>query len=228
MDSVARSPASDLLSGWMRTGGLLQSVFVRDLIAGETLALEPGTRIGAWRILDEIGRGGMGVVYRAERADGAYRQEIALKLIDGKAIRDEQRALFVRERQLLAELEHPNIARLLDGGELDVGQPWFALELVRGETIDRYADRRNLSLGARVDLLRDVAAAVAYAHGRLVIHRDIKPGNVLVDADGRIKLLDFGISGLARDGDSAAAGLGTMAFASPEQRAGAAPSTGDD
>jgi tRNA A-37 threonylcarbamoyl transferase component Bud32 len=228
MDSVARSPASDLLSGWMRTGGLLQSVFVRDLIAGETLALEPGTRIGAWRILEEIGRGGMGVVFRAERADGAYRQEIALKLIDGKAIRDEQRALFVRERQLLAELEYPNIARLLDGGELDVGQPWFALELVRGEAIDHYAATRHLSLGARVDLLIDVAAAVAYAHGRLVIHRDIKPGNVLVDTDGRVKLLDFGISGLARDGDNATSGLGTLAFASPEQRAGAAPSTGDD
>src|ERR1700733_5649917 len=89
MDSAARTGASDLLSGWLRTGGLLQSALVRGLVARETLTLDPGTRVGAWRILDEIGRGGMGVVYRAERADGAYRQEIALKLIDGKAVRDD-------------------------------------------------------------------------------------------------------------------------------------------
>jgi eukaryotic-like serine/threonine-protein kinase len=228
MDDAARDHASDLLSGWMRTGGLLQSVFVRDLIAREALALEPGTRVGAWRIVEEIGRGGMGVVFRAERADGAYRQEIALKLVDGKAVREEQRALFVRERQLLAELEHPGIARLLDGGELGSGQPWFALELVRGEPIDRYVQTHGPGLPARVDLLIEVAQAVAYAHRRLVIHRDLKPGNVLVDADGRVKLLDFGISGLARESDPAVAGLGTLAFASPEQQAGAAPSTGDD
>jgi serine/threonine-protein kinase len=116
--------------------------------------------------------------------------------------------------------------RLLDGGELDDGQPWFALELVRGEPIDAYAQSRPL--GTRIDLVIDVAMAVAYAHGRLVIHRDLKPANVLVDANGRVKLLDFGISGLARDHDCAVAGFGTKAFASPEQRAGAAPSTGDD
>jgi serine/threonine-protein kinase len=220
------SRSDDLLSGWLRTGGLLQSALVRDLVAGESLDVPPGTRIGAWRVLAEIGRGGMGVVYRAERADGAYRQEIALKLIDGKAVREDQRALFVRERQMLAELEHPNIVRLLDGGELADGQPWFALELVRGEPIDAYAQSHALPLGARIDLVIDVATAVAYAHGRLVIHRDLKPANVLVDADGRIKLLDFGISGFARE--SVVAGFGTRAFASPEQCAGAAPSTGDD
>lgn len=226
MDDAAT--AADLLSGWMRTGGLLQSALVRDLVANESLTIAPGTRIGAWRVIDEIGRGGMGVVLRAERADGAYRQEIALKLIDGKAVRADQHALFVRERQMLAELEHPNIVRLLDGGELPEGQPWFALELVRGETIDRYVQSHALTLAARVDLLIDVANAIAYAHRRLVIHRDLKPANVLVDADGRVKLLDFGISGLARDRDSVVAGFGTLAYASPEQRAGAAPGTGDD
>ncbi len=118
MDSASRNDVSALLSGWMRTGGLLQSALVRDLVAREALDLEPGTRVGAWSVLDEIGRGGMGVVYRAERADGAYRQEIALKLIDGKAVREDQRVLFVRERQMLAELEHPGIVRLLDGGEI--------------------------------------------------------------------------------------------------------------
>lgn len=226
MDSAARTTGADLLSGWLRTGGLLQSALVRDLVLREALTLEPGTRVGAWRILDEIGRGGMGVVYRAERADGAYRQEIALKLIDGKAVREDQRALFVRERQLLAELEHPSIVRLLDGGELPDGQPWFALELVRGEPLDVHA--QALSLSARVDLIVEVAAAVAYAHARLVIHRDLKPGNVFVTGEGRIKLLDFGISGLAFDHDPTLTGVGTMAYASPEQRAGAAPSTADD
>ena len=226
MDNAAT--AADLLSGWMRTGGLLQSALVRDLVANESLTIAPGTRIGAWRVIDVIGRGGMGVVLRAERADGAYRQEIALKLIDGKAVRADQHALFVRERQMLAELEHPGIVRLLDGGELPEGQPWFALELVRGETIDHYVQLHAPSLGERVDLLIDVAAAVAYAHRRLVIHRDLKPANVLVDADGHVKLLDFGISGLARDRDSVVAGFGTLAYASPEQRAGAAPSTSDD
>ena len=206
----------------------MQSALVRDLVASESLTIAPGTRIGAWRVIDEIGRGGMGVVLRAERADGAYRQEIALKLIDGKAVRADQHALFVRERQMLAELEHPNIVRLLDGGELPEGQPWFALELVRGESIDSYVKSHALPIAARVDLLIDVANAIAYAHRQLVIHRDLKPANVLVDADGRVKLLDFGISGLARDRDSAVVGFGTLAYASPEQRAGAAPSTGDD
>ena len=222
------SRSDDLLSGWLRTGGLLQSALVRDLVAGESLDLAPGTRIGAWRVLEEIGRGGMGVVFRAERADGAYRQDIALKLIDGKAVREDQRALFVRERQMLAELEHPGIVRLLDGGEWTGGQPWFALELVRGEAIDVFVQSRALPLSARIDLLIAVADAVAYAHRRLVIHRDLKPANVLVDAEGRVKLLDFGIAGLARDRDSVAAGYGTLAYASPEQRAGAAPGTGDD
>src|SRR5450432_3213200 len=228
MEDAKSQNVADLLSGWMRTGGLLQSVFVRDFVARDTLVLEPGTRVGAWCILDEIGRGGMGVVFRAERADGAYRQEVALKLIDGKVVREDQRALFVRERQLLAELEHPNIVRLLDGGELPEGQPWFALELVRGEALDHYAEAHAPSLAARVDLLIEVAGAVAYAHQRLVIHRDLKPGNVLVTDEGHVKLLDFGISGLARESNTAVAGLGTLAYASPEQRAGAAPGTGDD
>jgi eukaryotic-like serine/threonine-protein kinase len=226
MDAAARTASADLLSGWLRTGGLLQSALVRDLVARETLTLEFGTRVGAWRILEEIGRGGMGVVYRAERADGAYRQEIALKLIDGKAVRDDQRALFVRERQLLAELEHPSIVRLLDGGELHDGQPWFALELVRGEPLDAHA--KSLPLTGRIDLMVEVATAVAYAHSRLVIHRDLKPGNVFVTRQGAIKLLDFGISGLALDHDPTLTGIGTMAYASPEQRAGAPPSTADD
>jgi serine/threonine-protein kinase len=225
---VNASRSDDLLSGWLRTGGLLQSALVRDLVAAESLDLAPGTRIGAWRVLEEIGRGGMGVVFRAERADGAYRQDIALKLIDGKAVRDEQRALFVRERQMLAELEHPGIVRLLDGGEWTGGQPWFALELVRGEPIDAYAQSHALPLPARIALLIAVADAIGYAHRRLVIHRDLKPANVFVDTEGRVKLLDFGIAGLARDRDSAATGFGTRAYASPEQCAGAAPSTGDD
>jgi eukaryotic-like serine/threonine-protein kinase len=228
MENTKSQDVADLLSGWMRTGGLLQSVFVRDFVARDTLVLEPGTRVGAWRILDEIGRGGMGVVFHAERADGAYRQEVALKLIDGNAVREDQHALFVRERQLLAELEHPGIVRLLDGGELPSGQPWFALELVRGEALDHYAEAHALSLAARVDLLIEVAGAVAYAHQRLVIHRDLKPGNVLVTDAGHVKLLDFGISGFARESNAAVVGLGTLAYASPEQRAGAAPGTGDD
>ncbi|MEO8671822.1 MAG: serine/threonine-protein kinase [Tahibacter sp.] len=227
MELQTQSP-NDLFSGWLRTGGLLQGALVRDFVAQDTLALTAGTRIGVWRIVEEIGRGGMGVVFRAERADGAYHQEIALKLVDGKMVRPEQRALFVRERQLLAELEHPGIARLLDGGELPTGQPWFALELVRGERIDDYVRSRVLPLAARLDLLIQVGDAIAYAHRRLVIHRDLKPANVLVDADGRVRLLDFGISGIVRETGSGVAGLGTQSYASPEQQAGAAPGTGDD
>jgi tetratricopeptide (TPR) repeat protein len=177
-------------------------------------------RIGAFRVVREIGRGGMGRVFLAERADGEFEQRVAIKLIqDGTAgvIRR-----FIEERRILALLEHPGIARLVDGGLTPGGLPYFAMELVDGEPIDRYCETRDLGLEQRLELFIAVCEAVAYAHRRLVIHRDLKPSNILVTPDGQVKLLDFGIAKLlgptgsdelTRSGFSAM----TPEFAAPEQ-----------
>jgi serine/threonine protein kinase/tetratricopeptide (TPR) repeat protein len=164
----------------------------------------PGTRIGPYRILEEAGRGGMAVVYRAERDDGEFRQRVALKLVRAGVIpEDELLRRFRDERQILADLEHPGIARLLDGGVTEAGLPWFALEYVEGTPIDRYCDERRLDIEARLSLFCAVCEAVQHAHRRRIVHRDLKPGNILViepDGEegeaGRVKLLDFGIAKL--------------------------------
>jgi len=205
---------------------------LRGALFGELLrerfapALRPGDRVGAWRIVRELGRGGMGLVYLAERGDGEFEQRVALKLLPDAATSPDSEALFRRERQFLAGLSHPNIARLVDGGHTDEGHLWFAMEYVEGLPIDRHARTHALDERARVALLLPVLEAVEFAHGRLLIHRDIKPDNVLIDARGQARLLDFGIAGLAHDGDAAAAF--TPEFASPEQRAGRAVGTASD
>jgi serine/threonine-protein kinase len=200
-------------------GALLGGALARSLAAtmdrGERLA--PGTRLGAFRVTGEIGAGGMGVVYAAERDDGEFRQSVAIKCIDRRT-GDTGHALFLRERQILAELRHPHIARLLDGGRHDDGRLWFAMERVEGARIDRHAREARLPVDARIALLLQVVDAVAFAHGRLLLHRDIKPANVLVDGDGRARLLDFGIA--AFGGESGAARAYSPAWASPEQVAG--------
>lgn len=174
------------------------------------------TRLGPFRIVGELGRGGMGVVYRAERDDGAFSQQVAIKC--GRRSLDARSEMrFLRERQLLAELRHPHVARLLDGGRDDKGRLWFAMECIEGERIDAHACRHRLDGRARIALMLQVMDAVSFAHQRLVIHRDIKPANVLVDADGRIKLLDFGIASLFDEEDREHAY--SPAWASPEQRA---------
>ncbi|HEV8201269.1 MAG TPA: serine/threonine-protein kinase [Candidatus Polarisedimenticolia bacterium] len=151
-------------------------------------------RVGAFRVVREIGRGGMSVVYLAERAEGGFTQQVALKIAVPGALSDALVRRFERERQMVASLDHPNIARLLDGGRTDDGRPYFAMELVDGERIDAHCDRLRLEVDARIALVCTVAAAVQHAHARLLVHRDIKPGNILISRAGEVKLLDFGIA----------------------------------
>ncbi len=154
-----------------------------------------GRRIGHYRILQQLGRGGMGEVYLARR-ENDYSQQVAIKLIRRGLDSDDQVARFHRERQILADLVHPSIARLLDGGTTEEGLPYLVMERVEGEPIDRYCDRRRLGVRERLELFRQVLDAVAASHRHLVVHRDLKPGNVLVTAGGSPKLIDFGIAKL--------------------------------
>ncbi|MFN9731560.1 MAG: protein kinase domain-containing protein [Pseudomonadota bacterium] len=203
----------------LEPGALLGGALFRSLVADASAVarLPPGTRLGPFRIVDELGAGGMGVVYRAERDDGQFRQQVAIKCV-ARAHSLRESDLFRRERQILAEIRHPHIARMLDGGQQADGRLWFAMELVEGARIDAHARQQSLTVAARVALMRQAIAAVAFAHQRLLLHRDIKPGNVLVDADGGVKLLAFGIAALIADTDAARAYA--PGWASPEQLAG--------
>ena len=179
-----------------------------------------GRRVGSWRLVEEIGKGGMGVVYRAERVEGGFRQQGALKMVAGLPGRELLRR-FADERQMLARLQHPGIARLLDGGATDDGFPYLVMEHVEGETITDHCARRRLTVDERIDLVLEICAAVQSAHQSLIIHRDLKPSNILVDAEGKPKLLDFGIAKLLdpageSDGRTVAPAL-TPEYASPEQ-----------
>lgn len=186
-----------------------------------------GQTIGPWQITREIGQGGMGAVYEAHRVDDQYTKRVAIKTI--AAGRDSETLLrrFRHERQILARLEHPNIATLLDGGVTPDGQPYFVMEYVEGQPIDQWCASHRSSVKQRLELFRQVCAAVQYAHEQLVIHRDLKPRNILVTADGTIKLLDFGIAKLLDPTHSDDAPLTmtgalpmTAVYASPEQRRG--------
>ncbi len=191
-------------------------------------------RIGAWRVLRELGRGGMGVVWLAERADGAFEQRAALKLIKRGMDSDAVLARFLRERQILARLEHPHIARLLDGGIAADGRPYFAMEYVDGQALLRYCAEQELRLEARIELFLQVCAAVQFAHGQLIVHRDIKPSNILIAADGQAKLLDFGIAKLLDDTGEGVTTIDaphrplTVAYAAPEQLRGDPVTTATD
>jgi tetratricopeptide (TPR) repeat protein len=196
-----------------------------------------GERIGAYRIVGTLGTGGMGDVFRAVRDDDQYRAEVAIKLMRAD-VRDnlaEQR--FRNERQILAKLDHRNIARLLDGGATPGGVPYVVMELVQGEPIDKYCDARDLAVRDRVQLFLQVCSAVSYAHQHLVVHRDLKPNNILVTADGSVKLLDFGIAKLL-EANSITGTRGeetrtqlramTLDYASPEQVGGGTVTTVSD
>ena len=198
-----------------------------------------GNIVGAYRLIQPIGHGGMGSVWLAERSDGRFEGRAAVKLLNPSLIgpgpaRGEER--FTREGSLLARLTHTNIARLIDAGVTESGQPYLVLEYVDGEPIDRYCDARQLGIEARLQLFLEVLAAVAHAHANLVVHRDLKPSNVLVTSDGRVKLLDFGIAKLLDDeAQPAAASLTregvaalTPEFAAPEQVTGNAVTTATD
>ena len=175
---------------------------VRFDLPGETDAgFKPSDAVGPYRLLRALGHGGMGEVWQAERADGALKRKVALKLphvswAPGLAER------FAREREILASLEHANIARLYDAGFDPHGRPYMALEYVEGVPIDEFCKQRALPVEGRLRLLLQVADAVAFAHSRLVVHRDLKPGNILVTDEGQVRLLDFGIAKLM-EGDSA-------------------------
>ncbi len=176
---------------------------VRDAAEAEMEQQEKGRRIGPFRVLQRLGEGGMGVVYLAERADGEFEQQVALKLV--RADRAGLTERFRLERQILARLEHPNIARLLDGGITSEGELYFAMELVRGTPLLDYADKRRLTVADRVALFERVCRAVDHAHRNLIVHRDLKPSNVVVSDEGEVKLLDFGIAKLLSEPDEDAA-----------------------
>ena len=158
-----------------------------------------GREVGAWRIVGVIGQGGMGTVYRVERADGQYRQTAALKYVRADVSSTQLLDAFRDERNVLASLNHPHVVPLLDGGVDAQGQPWFVMQHVEGEPIDAWCDRNRLSVRDRVALMLQACDAVAYAHARGILHRDIKPSNLLVTADGTIRLLDFGLSSPTSD-----------------------------
>lgn len=188
-----------------------------------------GRSIGPWRITGILGHGGMGAVYRVDRDDGAYTQHAALKLIRAGTDSQAARERFLRERQILARLRHPNIATLLDGGISGDGDPWFVMELVDGQPIDRWCDARQLDLRQRIVLFLQVVDAVRHAHRNLVVHRDLKPSNLLVDADGRVKLLDFGIAKELADTRALTVDRAlTFEYASPEQLLDAPITTATD
>ncbi len=195
-----------------------------------------GERVGTYELLAELGRGGMGMVYLARRADDQFQKKVAVKLIRQGMASELALQRFRSERQISASLEHPHIARLLDGGTTSNGEPYFVLEYVEGEPLIEYCDRRRLPVDARLRLFGEVCAAVQYAHQNLVVHRDIKPGNVLVTADGVPKLLDFGIAKLLNPDGAPVASAETGTFfrmltpdyASPEQIRGERITTASD
>ncbi|MDZ3823162.1 MAG: serine/threonine-protein kinase [Pseudoxanthomonas sp.] len=184
----------------------------------------PGSTLGPFLIGERVGRGGMGSVYRGERIGDDFRQAVAVKVLRRGLDSDDIVARFLRERRILAALDHPSVARLVDGGRTPDGRPWLAMEFVHGEPITTWCDRHRVDLRGRLALLLEVAAAVQHAHERLVVHRDLKPANVLVDDQGRVRLLDFGIAKLVdADGpgltvaDGIAVALMTPEYAAPEQ-----------
>ena len=155
-----------------------------------------GRKIGAYRIIGRCGQGGMAVVYLGERDDPQFRKRVAIKMMSGWGSGEAIRQRLFNERQTLATLDHPNIVKLLDGGSTDEGLPYLVMDFVDGVPIDKYCDLKQLSIPKRLELFRTVCAAVQYAHDRAVIHRDLKPGNILITSDGTPRLLDFGIAKL--------------------------------
>jgi eukaryotic-like serine/threonine-protein kinase len=193
-DAALRAQVVALLSAHDRADGILE--FDAAALLNPERVPE---RIGAYRVARELGRGGSGVVYEAERDDGQFLRRVAIKLLRGDDA-DSLRHRVLAERQILASLDHPNIARLLDGGVTPDGRPYLVMEHVDGLPLDVYCDRMRLTVAERLRLFVLVVRAVAYAHRNLVVHRDLKPSNILVTAEGAPKLLDFGVAKLLNPG----------------------------
>ncbi|MGA9342492.1 MAG: serine/threonine-protein kinase [Rhodanobacteraceae bacterium] len=242
LDAIARSDASlaaevrSLLAADEDATDLLDAnaaAIVPDILADGAGATGDGGRVGAWRLLRPIGEGGMGVVYLGERNDGAYEQQVAVKLL--KRGMDTHAILhrFLQERRILARLNHAHIVRLVDGGMSADGRPFYVMEYVDGQPITGYAAEHHLDVRARVGLLAVVAEAVAYAHTHLIVHRDLKPSNVLIDTNGAPRVLDFGIAKLIEEsGEQTRTGTGmrvlSPAYAAPEQILGEPIGTATD
>ncbi len=236
-----RNEVDSLLAAAERDDDLLGQPFAAatpDLVAGleeeikrSTGGDRSGRTIDRYRLLKVIGRGGMGVVYLAERADEQFEKQVALKLMPRGLETAEVERRFLIERQILARLEHPGIARLLDGGVNEEGYPYLVMEYVDGESIDRYCINQGLSVHERLRLILEVCTAVQYAHQNLVVHRDLKPNNILVTKAGEVKLLDFGVGKILEQADSELSTLYqplTPDYASPEQIANQPVSTATD
>src|SRR5471032_2535920 len=225
-DEALRTEIESLLQSDEQTGSFIEEpafAIPRDLFPDNVEESFVGRQFGAYQLIREIGRGGLGAVYLAARADDEYRKQVAIKVIRRGLDTDDIIRRFRNERQILAQLDHPNIARLIDGGTTDDGLPYFVMEYVNGEPINAYCDANALSTTERLTLFRKVCAAVTYAHQNLVIHRDLKPSNILVTQEGEPKLLDFGIAKLLSTGDELftqtipALRVMTPEYASPEQ-----------
>ena len=238
-DDDLRREVESLLAAFYQADQFIETPAIHDvlkLVDSDQHQSVAGRRVGQYEIIRKLGDGGMGAVYLAARADDQYQKQVAIKLIkfgfDNQFIVNR----FLSERQILASLDHPNIARLLDGGTAEDGTPYLVMEYIEGAPIDEYCEGRRLSISDRLKLFSAVCGAVQFAHSNLVIHRDLKPGNILVTNDGIPKLLDFGIAKLLNPGSNAqgysetatAVRLMTPEYASPEQARGANVSTATD
>jgi serine/threonine protein kinase len=194
-DESLRGEVESLLSSFDGASTFLEDCPAADLLSAQSRAMQ-GRRIGAYRIVREIGQGGMAVVYLGERDDQNYRKQVAIKMVKTGIDTEQVLQRFRNERQTLATLDHSNIVKLLDGGSSEDGSPYLVMEYVEGLPIDEYCDRHQLSIDDRLRIFREVCSAVEYAHEKLVIHRDLKPGNILIAKGGVPRLLDFGIAKL--------------------------------
>ena len=213
-DAKVQAQVFAMLEAHDQTGGFIETAGG----LGDITSLENGTIVGSWKITERLGAGGMGEVYEAKRSDGHFDQSAALKLIGSSDPSLWKR--FATERQVLADLEHPSISRLIDGGVAQDGKPFLVMEKIEGLDLKTAAEEHDYDQDQILRLFVELCEAVSFAHGRLILHRDIKPSNILVTAESRVKLVDFGIAGLLATPVDAEASLYTKAYAAPEQIAG--------
>jgi serine/threonine-protein kinase len=232
-DATLRGEVERLLIADAEVSAFLEGP-VGELLGPAFTDHEEGGRLGPYRLVRRIGGGGMGTVYLARREDDQYQRDVAIKILRSGLASSGAFHRFLAERQILARLEHPNIARLYDGGRTEDGRPYLVMELIEGTPVDQYCDRHRLTVDQRLDLFRRICSAVQYAHQNLLVHRDLKPGNILVNAEGEPKLLDFGIAkrleGETADPQTTRTGLRllTPGYASPEQVRGGPITTASD